>query len=44
MAAQKYRMKVSIEGTFHGLVHGVKRGDVVELDDMNAKRYLPAAM
>jgi len=37
--AKKYRMLISIEGTFHGLP-SVKRGDIVELDDASAKRYL----
>jgi hypothetical protein len=40
--AKKYRMLVSVEGTFHGLGGGVKRGDIVELDDASAKRYLAA--
>lgn len=34
----KIRMKIDV-GTFHGMTN-VKRGDVVDIDDDNAKRYI----
>ena len=34
----KIRMKIDIEGAFHGQ-SGVRRGDVVNVDDENGVRY-----
>jgi hypothetical protein len=34
----KIKMLIPIAGTFHG-VHGVRRGDVVEVDDVFGAKY-----
>lgn len=36
----RIRMKVSVAGTFHNLPEGVQRGDVVDIDDVEAARYI----
>jgi hypothetical protein len=36
----KVRMLIDVGGTFHNVAGGVKRGDVVEVDDDNARRYM----
>lgn len=38
----KIRMLTSISGTFHGISAGVKHGDVVDVDEFSALRYLKA--
>lgn len=35
----KIRLRRDITGTFHGIDGGLKRGDVVEVDDANGARY-----
>jgi len=35
----RIRMLISIGGTFHNNYSDVKRGDVVEVDDISAARY-----
>ncbi|ORW29196.1 hypothetical protein AWB91_24545 [Mycobacterium paraense] len=39
----KIRMLDSIGGQFHGL-WDVKRGDIVDIDDENAKRYIASGL
>lgn len=36
----RLRMKISVSGTFHGNPEGVRVGDIVEVDDQNAARYI----
>ena len=36
----KIRMKMSVFGTFHNLDGGVKVGQVVDIDDAEAERYI----
>lgn len=36
----KLRMKIDIGGTFHGRPEGVKRGDIVDVEDWIAERYI----
>jgi hypothetical protein len=36
----KIRMTISVPGTFHSVYKDVKRGDIVDIDDGNARRYL----
>jgi hypothetical protein len=32
-------MRIPVHGTFHNILEGVKRGDIVDIDDDNARRY-----
>lgn len=36
----RIRLKITVAGTFHNLVEGVKVGDVVDIDDAEAERYI----
>lgn len=36
----KIRMKMTVQGTFHNIDGGVKVGDVVDIDDAEAERYI----
>jgi hypothetical protein len=36
----RVRMLATIGGTFHNIPNGVKRGDVVDIDEIPAKRYI----
>jgi hypothetical protein len=35
----KIKMKLDIHGMFHNMPAGVRRGDIVDIDDDNAARY-----
>ncbi len=40
----KIRMLAGIGGTFHNDRNGVNRGDIVDIDEHNAKRYISSGL
>jgi hypothetical protein len=40
----KIRLRHDVTGTFHGISGGVQRGQVVEVDDANGRRYIAAGL